>query len=200
MLERLRTKFEPVLRSIAKYLSVNPNLLTLLSVVFALPAPVLMFLHTSRISILIVIILFIFSAIMDMIDGAVARVHGRTSRKGAFLDSTCDRYVDAIMILTAFILCNDYITRIFLMLTLIGSYMTSYARARGESLGAELRGVGIIERGERVILLIIFFIICYILYSTIFFKVFTRFYMGALALLTNITAVQRVVKVCKTLP
>ena len=199
MLERLRARFDPVLRSIAKYLSINPNLLTILSVVLAVPSPILMYLYDSRVSVLIVIILFIFSAMMDIIDGAVARVHGRTSKKGAFLDSTCDRYVDAIMILTAFILCNDFITRILLVLTLIGSYITSYARARAESLGAELRGVGLIERGERVILLIIFFIICYILYSTEIFNIFTRIYVGALALLTNITAVQRVVKVCKTL-
>ncbi|NPB00290.1 MAG: CDP-alcohol phosphatidyltransferase family protein [Crenarchaeota archaeon] len=200
MLERLRARFDPVLRSIAKYLSVNPNLLTILSVIFALPSPVLLYIYTSRLSIMIATILFIASSLMDIIDGAVARAHGRTSKKGAFLDSTCDRYVDAIMIITGFILCKDYLTRLFLILTLVGSYITSYARARAESLGAELRGIGLVERGERVILLIIFFIICYILYGTEIFKTFTRIYVGVLALLTNITAIQRVVKVCRTLP
>ncbi len=199
MLERLRAKFDPLLRSIARYLSVNPNLLTILSIIFAIPSPIIVYFLQNRIGIGIIIILFILSSTMDIIDGAVARVHGRTSRKGAFLDSTCDRYVDAMMILSAFIICNDMITRILLILALIGSYMTSYARARAESLGAELRGIGLIERGERVILLIIFFIVCYILYYSNIFKIFTRVYIGALALLTNITAIQRIIKVCKTL-
>ncbi|NPA22743.1 MAG: CDP-alcohol phosphatidyltransferase family protein [Crenarchaeota archaeon] len=199
MLERLRAKFEPVLRSIAKYLSVNPNLLTLLSVILAIPPPVIMYLHVSRLSIATAIALFITSSLMDIIDGAVARIHGRVSKRGAFLDSTCDRYVDALMMITAFILCNDTMTRLLIIICLVGSYMTSYARARAESLGAELRGIGLIERGERVILLIIFFIICYFLYGTNIFNIFTRVYIGILALLTNITAIQRIVKVCRTL-
>jgi len=199
MLERLRRHFEPLFKFIAKYLYVNPNMLTLSSVLISIPSPLIVYFYNCRISILIVLILFIISSLLDAIDGAVARMYGLSSKKGAFLDSTCDRYVDSIMIITAILVCSDDISKIFLILTLVGSFITSYARARGESLGVQLRGIGFIERGERVILLIIFFIICYLIYRSNIFNIFTRYYTLILAILTNITAIQRIVTVCKIL-
>ncbi len=200
MLEKLRNLFEPLFRNIAKYISVNPNILTIASLLTSVSCPLIIAIFkTNRTTIIVVTILFIVAAFLDAVDGAVARVYGRVSKVGAFLDSTCDRYVDAIMILTAILMCRSFYSTIFLILTLIGSYITSYSRARGESLGLQLRGVGIVERAERVLLLIIFFIVSSVIYGSKIFNIFATYYTLILAILTNITAIQRIVTVCRML-
>jgi len=73
-------------------------------------------------------LLVLASGFFDIVDGAVARATGRMTKRGAFLDSTLDRLGEVAIYL-------------------------SYTRARGESLGIKLSGVGIGERSERLLIL-----------------------------------------------
>ena len=93
----------------------------------------------------------------DMLDGALARRINRTTRFGAFLDSTLDRLSEAVLLLGILVL-NLYfksqlnIEVLLVCLALIGSFLVSYVRARAEALGIECQ-LGVFTRAERVIVL-----------------------------------------------
>jgi CDP-diacylglycerol--glycerol-3-phosphate 3-phosphatidyltransferase len=94
-------------------------------------------------------------ALSDLLDGTMARISGRTSVWGAFLDSNLDRVTDAAIFASIAIY---YSTRnhLFLILTLIGlvaGFLVSYAKARAESLGFKCSG-GLMERAERLIVVL----------------------------------------------
>jgi len=98
------------------------------------------------------------TALFDVLDGTVARRSGRSSTFGAFLDSTLDRLADGFLLggLAVFYATSTENGSIPLMITallgLIGAFMTSYTRARAESLGIDAK-VGILQRPERIVLL-----------------------------------------------
>jgi CDP-diacylglycerol--glycerol-3-phosphate 3-phosphatidyltransferase len=93
---------------------------------------------------------------LDILDGSLARVSGRTSPFGAFLDSVLDRYSDLLVLAgLAFLFARlgrlDAVGAV--LLAIIGTVMVSYTRARAESVDVECR-VGLMERGERMLVLI----------------------------------------------
>jgi len=87
----------------------------------------------------------------DIVDGAVARVTGKMSRRGAFLDSTLDRVAEVALF--AGILVGGYSPPFLVLLALAFSLLVSYTRAKGDALGVALSGVGIGERSERLLIL-----------------------------------------------
>lgn len=99
---------------------------------------------------------YIVAAVFDALDGTVARVSGKGSRFGAFLDSTIDRFEESIVFLG---LAINY-ARLggqweipLILVAAIGSLMVSYTRARAESLDVSCK-VGIMERPLRVVIMI----------------------------------------------
>ena len=97
--------------------------------------------------------LVLVAGCFDIVDGAVARVTGRTSKRGAFLDSTLDRVAEVAVF--AGILVGGYSLSILVLLALSFSLLVSYTRAKGDALGVALSGVGIGERSERLLILAI---------------------------------------------
>ncbi len=189
MLGRLKETFEAVASPIAKALPRRPNLLTLLSLVIA-AATIPMVLFLPHELLFIVIALYAASAFLDMADGIVARRYGLTSRLGSFLDSVCDRYVDSIMLLNLALLCREQIVQLLVIVSLIGSYMTSYCRAKAESLEIKMLGIGTFERAERVLFLIAVYTIYYLLSSTAVIIVLLTLF----AAVVNATAIERIVR------
>jgi len=99
--------------------------------------------------------LVLFSGAFDLLDGALARASQRSTRFGALLDSTIDRYSEAahlLGLLAYYINQNSNHESLLVGAALVGSMMTSYVRARAEGLGLKC-DVGVITRPERVILL-----------------------------------------------
>lgn len=97
------------------------------------------------------------SGAFDMLDGAVARISGRSTRFGAILDSTFDRLSEAALFLglLAYYANQGSFQEVVLVgAALVGSMLTSYVRARAEVLGLKCE-VGLFTRPERVILLAI---------------------------------------------
>src|SRR5205823_9758245 len=91
----------------------------------------------------------------DTLDGALARVAGRATTFGAFLDSTLDRYSEAALLLGLLYDAGrrgDLAAEVLAFLVIVGSLLVSYARARAEGLGLECE-VGIAPRPERVLIL-----------------------------------------------
>jgi archaetidylinositol phosphate synthase len=98
-------------------------------------------------------ILLVISGFFDVIDGSVARVTKQTSKKGAFLDSSFDKISEAIIFIG--IAVGNLANPILCMIALSLSIIVSYVRARAESLGVELKGIGIGERAERLLIIAI---------------------------------------------
>ena len=98
---------------------------------------------------------FLIGSIMDTLDGRYSRMSGKGSPFGAFLDSTVDRIEEGI-VLTAvaayFSSRADDVAVAAVVLTVLGSLMVSYTRARAEALGVECK-VGIATRPVRVVIL-----------------------------------------------
>ena len=98
-------------------------------------------------------ILLLISGFFDVIDGSVARATKQTSKKGAFLDSSFDKISEAIIFIG--IAVGNLANPILCMIALSLSIIVSYVRARAESLGVKLKGIGIGERAERLLIIAI---------------------------------------------
>jgi len=144
------------LRAIIRFcvaLRVHPNTLTLIGVIVNVAAAFALGYQHFRLAFLIMLVANIF----DFIDGKVAHELQLQSQFGAFWDSTLDRFSD-LALLTGLIFLysklgrSDYV--MVAALALIFSIMTSYARARAESLVEKCK-VGFMERPERIVLFMI---------------------------------------------
>jgi CDP-diacylglycerol--glycerol-3-phosphate 3-phosphatidyltransferase len=134
-------------------LQVNPNYLTYTGLCINIFATVLF----ARGLFFWAGLVMVFGGTFDMLDGAVARISGRVTRFGGFLDSVIDRYSDMLMLFGLLIWYAKVESLFYVGLTgmaIIGSVMISYTRARAESLIPRCK-VGFLERAERVVLLII---------------------------------------------
>lgn len=132
-------------------------------------------------------IILLVSGFFDIVDGSVARATKQVSRKGAFLDSTFDKVAEVAIFFG--ILYGGYTDGRIVLLALGLSLLVSYTRARAESLGIELKGVGIGERAERLIVIAIFSI------ATIGFPDALFYGMVIVTIIAGITFIQRVVSV-----
>jgi phosphatidylglycerophosphate synthase/putative flippase GtrA len=96
--------------------------------------------------------LFLFSGILDTLDGRVARARGEVTAAGSALDSVLDRYTDAAILVGLGWYYRDSWVLLAVLLALVGGSLVPYVRAKGESLGIPLRG-GVMQRLERVLFL-----------------------------------------------
>jgi CDP-diacylglycerol--glycerol-3-phosphate 3-phosphatidyltransferase len=158
MLERFRAFWtgllQPVITLLLK-LGVSPDTVTLVGTLGVVGGAVVFFPQGKLLVGVLVITAFVFS---DMVDGAMARQSGRTSSFGAFLDSTLDRIGDAAIFggLAMYYVGpgdNEAFAALSIYCLSMGS-VTSYARARAESLGMQAK-VGIAERADRLVAILL---------------------------------------------
>ena len=130
---------------------VSPNAISWLGFILTLGAATLIVAENFIFAGLVVI----FAGFFDMVDGALARKTNRVTRFGGILDSTLDRLSEAALMLGMLVLFarQQMVAETLLVgLTLLGSLMVSYLRARIEGAGLECR-IGLFTRAERVIVL-----------------------------------------------
>lgn len=96
-------------------------------------------------------VMVLLSGWFDIVDGAVARVTRKESKRGAFLDSALDRVAEVALFVG--ILVGGFSYPLVVLLALSASLLVSYTRAKGDSLGVSLSGIGIGERSERLLIL-----------------------------------------------
>ncbi len=155
-------------------LGIKPNHLTFAGLLFGLLSALLIALSKPIYGSLLILI----SGFMDMLDGALARNCGEVSAFGGFLDSVFDRYVD-IAIFTAL---GVYTGRwLISILAMSGALLVSYTRARAEHI-IDRCDVGICERSERLLLVVLGLLSGYVYQVLIL-----------IAVLSHITAIHRVV-------
>jgi len=175
-----RRVLEPVARGLIA-LRLTPDQITIAGLVLSFGAAAL----AARGDFGPATVLLLVGALCDVLDGSMARLSGRSSTFGAFLDSTIDRYAELALFLgyaVFFAVERDPALVGVSMAAAAGSMLVSYTRARAEGLGLECK-VGLMERPERLVVLIV---------ATGGGPLFLRPALWGLAVLTHFTALQRV--------
>ena len=187
MLQSLRPLLTKILNPLARNLNINPNIVTVISPFVAVLAT-----YGFANKLLIVgCLAIIISGFLDVVDGAVARYHNRTSKFGAFLDSTMDRFADAIIYIG--IIFGGYCDWFVGVLAIHSAICVSYVRARAESQGVDCN-IGIAERAVRMIILMVGALIGYFI-GDIYFT----YVIYILVILSYFTVGQRILHVWRQL-
>lgn len=136
-------------------LGISPDAVTLVGTLGVVAGALIFFPRGHLLIGVLFITAFVFS---DLVDGQMARLSGRTSKFGAFWDSTLDRFGDAAIfggLALYFAGPGESYTLLCLSLyCLVMGSVTSYARARAESLGMDAKG-GLAERADRLVLILV---------------------------------------------
>jgi CDP-diacylglycerol--glycerol-3-phosphate 3-phosphatidyltransferase/CDP-diacylglycerol--inositol 3-phosphatidyltransferase len=195
MLNRFRAFWTKILAAPAAHLflrlGISPDAVTLVGTIGVCAGALIFFPRGQLLIGVLVITAFVFS---DLVDGYMARVSGQSSKWGAFLDSTLDRLGDAAIFggLAMYYVGpgdSDGLAALAIYCLVMGS-VTSYARARAESLGMEAKG-GIAERADRLVAILVMTGL-----SDIFdVPVLIPITLGVLAVASTVTVVQRVLLV-----
>lgn len=191
--QRVRQFVTMIVRPLAG-LGVTPNTLTVLGLLLSILTAFIiaqgLFLAGG--------LLVLFAGIFDTFDGAMARARNASTTFGAFFDSTLDRYSESIILFGLLFYAlqkpvmqdrlwpfgNEQSWMIILIfITVVGSLMVSYAKARAESLGLECK-TGLLARPERVVILTIGLLTGAVIWALVLLAVFS-----------NVTAVERIVYV-----
>lgn len=205
--ERYLRLIEPLADLFARC-HVHPNILSLLGLALSGAAAILYGTGNFFWAAWVVVL----AGTCDVLDGLLARITGKTSRFGAFFDSTLDRFSEVFLFLglawyfsggrLAFgVVGGDTssirspVAVLFIVLAIGGSFMVSYTRARAEGLGIECK-IGFMQRPERMVLLIIGSLLASLPAVGLWIMKICLF---LLALLSNFTALQRMVHVKKQL-
>jgi len=138
-----QTKLENILLPLAKRVNVNPNLLTILSLVFTLGS-VYCILNSELV---IASAFFLVGAVLDALDGMVAREHRRATKFGAFFDQFADRVNDGAIVIA--IILAGYISVLIGILALFSVILASYMSAVMDSLAGKKIGEAISFRPLR---------------------------------------------------
>ena len=184
--EGFLTVIEPLARVLID-LRVHPHVLTFSGLVFSLLA----FNFFRNGYLFYGGLMVILAGICDVLDGKLARETQTMSKYGALIDSVVDRYSEVFMYmgLALFFWRKSPLMIVLLILTIAGSFLVSYTRARAESLGFECR-IGLMQRQERMTYLAAGAILGSIPYTRHFFLTLA---VWIIAILSNFTVIQRVV-------
>jgi len=165
---------------------INPMSLTISAFAATIISSILyLYASSNRLLYLPAAITLAFSGFLDAVDGAVARRMDGTSRLGAFLDSVFDKLGECLILVA--IICSGAVDILWGSIALASSILVSYVRHRAEPLGVNLKGVGVAERAERMIILIIASLI------TPFMKDALNYGIILIAVLASITVAWRII-------
>ena len=167
-------------------LGLSPNQVSILGIAFAVLSAIAYWQWKLNSLLLVVApLLMLASGLLDALDGALARLYRETTKFGGFFDSLLDRYADA------FILCGIILGGLtevsWGLAALVGSLLVSYVRARAEAAGVKMESVGLAERAERIVLLALASFLSFVWLEALGWGVLV------LAVLTNLTVIQRVI-------
>ncbi|MGQ9565474.1 MAG: archaetidylinositol phosphate synthase [Candidatus Bathyarchaeales archaeon] len=189
MLTKLKQRIQQTLTGVAKVahkIGLTPNRLSGLGITFALLSAIAYWQTiTSTLMLIPAAFLLLLSGFCDALDGVLARLYQQTTSFGGFLDSLLDRYADAAVMVG--IIASGFANFFWGLAAIVGALLVSYARARAEAAGVKMESIGIAERAERIILLILGSLI------TLFWVDALGWSVIILAFLTNITVLQRAV-------
>ncbi len=195
LLTRLKKRFQLWISYEAKLahsVGLTPNRVSTMGIICALLSALLYWNSQFHQPTIIVATIFLLaSGFFDALDGAIARIYGEATTFGGFLDSMLDRYADAVVFCGIILggLCDPIgpVGPVAGFTALTGSLLVSYARARAEAAGVKMEAVGFAERAERIIILAVASLLGVVWREALGWGIII------LAILTNLTVLQRVV-------
>ena len=188
VLNNLRESLRPALEKVGKGFAatgLSPNFWTVVGLIIALASAVVYGMG-MEFGLIIGGILLLVSGFFDMVDGQVARVTGKTSKKGEYLDSMFDKISEVAIFLG--ILVGGYAEPYLVLLAITLSLLVSYARAKSDLINIKLQGIGIGERAERLLVIAIIGIIGFMDYAVII-----------VIIIAGITLIQRMIYTTKNI-
>ena len=188
VLNNLRESLRPALEKMGKGFAatgLSPNFWTVVGLVIALASAVVYGMG-MEFGLIIGGILLLVSGFFDMVDGQVARVTGKTSKKGEYLDSMFDKISEVAIFLG--ILVGGYAEPYLVLLAITLSLLVSYARAKSDLINIKLQGIGIGERAERLLVIAIIGIIGFMDYAVVI-----------VVIIAGITLIQRMIYTAKNI-
>ncbi len=201
VLDGQRARVDFALTPVAKKLiNVNPNTISWIGLILALLSGVFLYYSFEKdIFLLIGALVVIVSGYFDALDGKIAKLSGKASKKGDYLDHVFDRYADMFMIGGVAISgwCNPYLG----MLALVGVLLTSYMGTQAQAVGAPRLYAGLLGRADRVVLSTLFPIIQFVAgtlgYAYLDIAGFSVSWLEIMiiwfAVVGNLTAIQRAI-------
>jgi len=188
VLNNLRDTLKPALEKMGRGFAatgLSPNFWTSVGLGFALLSAVVYGLGIEF-GLIIGGVLLLVSGFFDMVDGQVARVTGKASKKGSYLDSMFDKIAEVAIFLG--ILVGGYAEPYLVFLAITLSLLVSYARAKSDIINVKLQGIGIGERAERLLVIAIIGIIGFMDYAVII-----------VVIIAGITLIQRMIVTTKNI-
>ena len=188
VLNNLRESLRPALEKVGKGFAatgLSPNFWTVVGLIIAL-ASAAVYGMGMEFGLIIGGILLLVSGFFDMVDGQVARVTGKTSKKGEYLDSMFDKISEVAIFLG--ILVGGYAEPYLVLLAITLSLLVSYARAKSDLINIKLQGIGIGERAERLLVIAIIGIIGFMDYAVVI-----------VVIIAGITLIQRMIYTAKNI-
>jgi archaetidylinositol phosphate synthase len=203
LLTKLKKKVQQMLTSqatAAHKIGLTPNKISIIGFILAISAAIVYgFAPNPLWLLLLATVLLLASGFCDTLDGIVARTFQQTTVFGGFFDSVLDRYADAAVYAAIIVagLSNPAWGLVWGstwgLAALAGSLLVSYSRARAEAAGIKMESVGFAERAERMLILAVVSIIAF------FWLPALGYGIALLAVLSNITVIQRALHVYKAL-
>ena len=188
VLNNLRESLRPALEKVGKGFAatgLSPNFWTVVGLIIALASAVVYGLG-MEFGLIIGGILLLVSGFFDMVDGQVARVTGKTSKKGEYLDSMFDKISEVAIFLG--ILVGGYAEPYLVLLAITLSLLVSYARAKSDLINIKLQGIGIGERAERLLVIAVIGIFGFMDYAVVI-----------VVIIAGITLIQRMIYTAKNI-
>lgn len=202
VLDSQRKNVDPFLDKIAKRLiNVNPNALTWLSLLCAMAAGLFFYLSSpenelGNYYLCFAVIFVLLNGLFDAIDGKIAKLANKASKRGDFLDHAIDRYADVFIVggiaLSPWLANHHYIG----LLAIVGMLLTSYMGTQAQAVGCQRNYSGLLGRADRLALLMIIPVIQHIWLgytdSGLFFRLFLlEWLLLYFAIIGNLTSIQR---------
>ena len=188
MLNNLRDTLKPALEKMGKGFAstgLSPNFWTAVGLGFAILSAIV---YGMGIEFGLIIggVLLLVSGFFDIVDGQVARVTDKTSKKGSYIDSMFDKIAEVAIFFG--ILVGGYAEPYLVFLAITLSLLVSYARAKSDIINVKLQGIGIGERAERLLVIAIIGIIGFMEYAVII-----------VVIIAGITLIQRMIVTTKNI-
>jgi archaetidylinositol phosphate synthase len=176
---------------VAHEIGLSPNQVSLLGILATLGSAYCYWnSQSSGLLLMVAALLLLISGFLDALDGVLARAYGETTLFGGFLDSLLDRYSDAIILVSIILgrrIIDSQLWGLVGFVAVMGSLLVSYSRARAEAAGVKMETVGLAERAERIIVIVV------ASFLNLLWADALRWSVLLLAVLTNLTVMQRAV-------
>lgn len=187
-----------------RMLDVNPDTLTWIGFLFAVLAGFCFYL-SGALFLLAGIFCVVFNAVFDALDGRIAKLTGKASKRGDYLDHVLDRYADVFML--GGIALGPYCDLRVGVLAILGVLLASYMGTQAQAVGAGRDYGGLLGRADRLVILVIaaFFQLLFDSNGTLLLGVggygfkLLEWAMVLFAVLGNVTAIQRGVRTWRKL-